>query len=593
MATRVRSVIRTTVIAILAVGGMVWLLDVGTRPGRSRSACKANLEQIAQALHQYHDTHGSFPPAYVLGEDGQRWHSWRVLVLPQLGHEKLYQQYHFDEPWNGPRNRLLLDKMPPIFRCPTVNAKELTNYVAVVGPQTVWPEQYACKISDLIDGANETIQLVELPKSDIAWLEPRDLTFAETKGQLPATPAECSHDEGFHVALPNGSVKFVYAQLYHEVWRTLLTRNNGGFFPGVDWPLQQFQFAGDEGAIVPHSSLKRTDMLPHITARIAPERNLVYCATFQIAWDGMRNETIKAPIDLEGSSEMAVELNRVQFDQANLDDASYVALAGPVKDGILDRIDQEMSRKFPGKQRQLGKPTRDGAFWAYCYLFKRLPFATKFDKLSQPLSFQTSAGPVLVESFGIQSYGGADPQTETLRGQVEVLDYVTDDDFILRLKTRTDDLVLAKIPSLATLAEMIEMAKQRSLPGAGRRRSGNLQPQEPLVIPRLSANIDREFSELLGRHLGNPGWTGFYMAAARQIVKFQLDESGAVLESEADAAFVSEFGDDEPKKKPKPRRFIFDKPFLVILQQRNATQPYFAAWIANEELLSPISESTK
>ena len=117
--------------------------------------------------------------------------------------------------------------------------------------------------------------------------------------------------------------------------------------------------------------------------------------------------------------------------------------------------------------------------------------------------------------------------------------------------------------------------------------------QEPLVIPRLSANIDREFSELLGRHLGNPGWTGFYMAAARQIVKFQLDESGAVLESEADAAFVSEFGDDEPKKKPKPRRFIFDKPFLVILQQRNATQPYFAAWIANEELLSPISESTK
>ncbi len=586
MATRVRSVIRTTVIAVLAVGGMIWLLDVGTRPDRLRNACKANLKQIAQALHQYHDTHGSFPPAYVLGEDGQRWHSWRVLVLPQLGHDQLYQQYHFDEPWNGPRNRLLLGKMPLVFRCPVVKSKELTNYVAVVGPQTVWPEQYACKISDLIDGPDDTIQLVELPKSDIAWLEPRDLTFAQTKSQLPATPAECGHDEGFHVALPDLGVRLIKAQLHHEIWRTLLTRNNGGFFPGVDWPLQNFQFAADEAATVSHSSLTRTDMLPHATARIAPERNLVYCATFQIAWDGMRNETIKAPIDLEGSSEMAVELNRVQFDQANLDDASYVALAGPVKDGIFDRIDQEMSRKFPGKQRQLGKPTRDGAFWAYCYLFKRLPFATKFDKLDQPLPFQTSSDSVLVESFGI--HGG--PQAEMMRGQVEVLDYVTDDDFVLRLKTRTDDIVLAKIAPLATVAEMIEVVKQRRLPGTGRRRSESLQPHEPLIIPRLSANIEREFPELLGRHLVNPGWAGFYIAGARQIVKFQLDESGAILESEADVILM-EAGD--PKPTPQPRRFIFDKPFLVILQQRNATQPYFAAWIANKELLSPVSGAAK
>ncbi|MBC7822061.1 MAG: DUF1559 domain-containing protein [Planctomycetaceae bacterium] len=587
MATRVRSVIGTTVMVVLAVGGMVWLLEVGTRPGRLRTACKANLKQIAQALHQYHDAYGSFPPAYVLGEDGQRWHSWRVLVLPQLGHDHLYQQYHFDEPWNGPRNRLLLDKMPSVFRCPVVKSKELTNYVAVVGPQTVWPEQYACKISDLIDGADDTIQLVEHPKSDIAWLEPRDLTFAQTKKQLPATPAECSHGEWFHVALPNGSVKSVSAQLHHEIWRTLLTRNQGGFFPGVEWPLQQFQFAADEGATVPHSSLTRTDMPPHVTAQISPERNLVYCATFQIAWDGMRNEIIKAPIDLEGSPEMAVELNRVQFDKANLDDASYVALAGPVKDGIFDRIDQEMNRKFPGKQRQLGKPSRDDVFWAYCYLFKRLPFATKFDKLDQPLPFQTSSGPVLVEAFGI--HGG--PQAEMMRGQVEVLDYVTDDDFVLRLKTPTDDIVLAKIAPLATLAEMIDAVKQRRLPGTGRRRSENLQPLEPLIIPRLSANIDREFSELVVRHLVNPGWAGFYIAGARQIVKFQLDESGAILESEADVTF-NEF--DEPKiPLPQPRRFIFDKPFLVILQQRNATQPYFAAWIANEELLSPVSGSAK
>ena len=95
---------------------------------------------------------------------------------------------------------------------------------------------------------------------------------------------------------------------------------------------------------------------------------------------------------------------------------------------------------------------------------------------------------------------------------------------------------------------------------------------------------------LIGRKLANPGWPGDFIANARQIVKFQLNESGAILESEVD---VTVNGFDDPKPMPEPRRFIFDKPFLVILQQRNAIQPYFAAWIANEELLHPFGGSAK
>jgi len=36
------------------------------------------------ALQNYEDRYGSFPPAYVLNAQGQRWHSWRVLLLPDL-----------------------------------------------------------------------------------------------------------------------------------------------------------------------------------------------------------------------------------------------------------------------------------------------------------------------------------------------------------------------------------------------------------------------------------------------------------------------------------------------------------------------------
>jgi hypothetical protein len=69
------------------------------------------------------------------------------------------------------------------------------------------------------------------------------------------------------------------------------------------------------------------------------------------------------------------------------------------------------------------------------------------------------------------------------------------------------------------------------------------------------------------------------VADAVQFIKFLLNEEGARLRSEMAMtmrcmAFVQE----------EPRRFIFDKPFLVYLKQ-GGKQPYFAAWIANTELM--------
>lgn len=75
---------------------------------RHEEECRANLNRIGVALQNDEDRYGSFPPAYVLNEQGQRWHSWRVLLLPDLGYTDLYDQYRFDEAWNGPHNRQLL-----------------------------------------------------------------------------------------------------------------------------------------------------------------------------------------------------------------------------------------------------------------------------------------------------------------------------------------------------------------------------------------------------------------------------------------------------------------------------------------------------
>ena len=36
---------------------------------------------------------------------------------------------------------------------------------------------------------------------------------------------------------------------------------------------------------------------------------------------------------------------------------------------------------------------------------------------------------------------------------------------------------------------------------------------------------------------------------------------------------------------PKPRHFVFDRPFLVWLKQRDGDAPYFALWVENAELM--------
>ena len=122
---------------------------------------KNNLKQIGLALHNYHDDYGSFPPAYVADEQGKPMHSWRVLLLPYVDHKWLYDQYRFDEPWDGPNNRKLHYISMDAYACPSsskaLGRKPRTDYMAVVGEETAWPGSESVTIPDIQDGTAETI----------------------------------------------------------------------------------------------------------------------------------------------------------------------------------------------------------------------------------------------------------------------------------------------------------------------------------------------------------------------------------------------------------------------------------------------------
>ena len=179
--------------------------------------CTNNLKLIGLALYNYHAVHKSFPPAFIADERGKPMHSWRVLLLPyfeEAGFQKIYEEYKFDEPWNGPKNSRLADRIGRVYGCPSDNQSQSnTSYVAIVGVQTAWPEGKAVRIRDFQDGTANTIMVIEAAGSNIHWMEPRDLTFAEaTQGINPqgSGPRVASgHAGGVNCLFADGSVHFL------------------------------------------------------------------------------------------------------------------------------------------------------------------------------------------------------------------------------------------------------------------------------------------------------------------------------------------------------------------------------------------------
>ncbi len=183
------------------------------------------------AVANYHETYGSLPPAYVADRDGRPLHSWRVLILPFLEQKALYDAYNFSEPWDGPNNRKLEDRVGRSYLRSGLESdqKRLTSFVAVVGPQTAWPGPTPLSTKELGDGANNTLMLVEVPDGPFRWMEPRDLQFDGMSFRINDGSGRGlgSRLGGARVVSADGTVRTLPDDFDPEKLRALLTANGG------------------------------------------------------------------------------------------------------------------------------------------------------------------------------------------------------------------------------------------------------------------------------------------------------------------------------------------------------------------------------
>ncbi len=85
-------------------------------------ATLVRLSLIGDGVTAYRKKHNAMPPAYLADKKGKPLLSWRVAILPYLGHERLYKRFHLDEPWDSLHNRELVSLMPEVYQNPGYRA---------------------------------------------------------------------------------------------------------------------------------------------------------------------------------------------------------------------------------------------------------------------------------------------------------------------------------------------------------------------------------------------------------------------------------------------------------------------------------------
>ncbi|TWT88825.1 hypothetical protein Mal64_23130 [Pseudobythopirellula maris] len=203
-----------------------------------RSVSRNHCKQIALALLLFNEDHGELPPAYFLDASGNPAHSWRVLILPYLDEQALYDAYDFDEPWDGPNNIKLLQSMPRVYGDPNFAGDKAldthTAFLAITGEGAAFPGQQPMKYSDIVDGPANTALFIEARGHAVPWTQPQDLDLEQAAKILsdPRARRESASNVGYFSRsywLGEGIVCFADGHqartgaLTHEKARALLT----------------------------------------------------------------------------------------------------------------------------------------------------------------------------------------------------------------------------------------------------------------------------------------------------------------------------------------------------------------------------------
>jgi hypothetical protein len=232
--------------AMVCIPLLMSLLTLGCSRGPTREQAQkseTNMAKIFLAIDQYANAHRAvglrrtLPARVLMTKDGKPGLSWRVAILPNMGEEKLYAEFHLDEPWDSAHNRPLLEKMPDVYQSPMKkDAPGFTHYLAIVGPKAVLDDRSPISEVKISDGTAQTIMFVEANDA-VEWTKPAD--YDPPKDNPAAGLGKLHPKDYFLAGFPSGDVNFVPATLEPASLAAMFTRDGGESFSWLDYKRKQ------------------------------------------------------------------------------------------------------------------------------------------------------------------------------------------------------------------------------------------------------------------------------------------------------------------------------------------------------------------
>jgi len=193
---------------------LLWPFSSAAPEARRRMTCTSHVKIVSLAMHNYYDAYKSLPPAYTTDEDGKPLQSWRVLILPFIEEQRLYDQIRRDEPWDSEYNKQFHDQMPSIYVCdsakPDAKKKGLTSYMRVVGPETSTDGPHTVTFNEVTAGLSNVIGVLEVIPTT-CWMAPVDIQESDLAGNFSFSRNSgvgSTHPGGINIGIMDGSVHF-------------------------------------------------------------------------------------------------------------------------------------------------------------------------------------------------------------------------------------------------------------------------------------------------------------------------------------------------------------------------------------------------
>jgi len=181
-----------------------------------------NLVALVGGMNEYELEHGHFPGAYSENEEGTPLLSWRVHLLPYLGHKELYDQFHLDEPWDSEHNKKLIEKMPDVYANPNSIAEGYkTNYLVPVGDEYLFSGSEGLTLEEITDGTSNTIMIIEVDADRaVTWTKPVDF---EVDPDNPTEGVGELRDGTFVAIFADGSTQELSEDISTHILQGLMT----------------------------------------------------------------------------------------------------------------------------------------------------------------------------------------------------------------------------------------------------------------------------------------------------------------------------------------------------------------------------------